>query len=210
MNGLVDTNQSTGFKRYSLIGVALIAVLFLVYFFQLQPALNKSADALIQRVIPDSNPVLLMTASQPRRIAVPALEINASMVELGLKRDQTIEVPKKGEDVGWYKHSPTPGELGPAILVGHLDWYNGPAVFFNLGRLTKGDLIRIERADGTVAVFEVVGKEIYPQDNFGTEQVYGPIDHAGLRLITCTGNFLKKEGHYTDNLVVYADLVSYE
>lgn len=122
-----------------------------------------------------------------------------------------MEVPDKPDVVGWYKLSPTPGELGPSVMVGHLDWYNNQkGVFYNLNKLEIGDEVRIQREDGTVAVFRVSGKEAYDQNNFQGDKVYGAINHAGLRLITCMGDFLRSEGHYSENLVVYADLVDSE
>lgn len=91
-------------------------------------------------------------------------------------------------------------------MVGHLDTVNGAAVFYRLRELVAGDTIEITRQDGKTAVFKVIGTEKYPQDDFATDKVYGAIDYAGLRLITCQGTYLRAKGHYSDNLVVYASL----
>jgi LPXTG-site transpeptidase (sortase) family protein len=124
-----------------------------------------------------------------------------------LNPDKTLEVPKKYEQVGWYKNSPTPGELGPSILVGHLDSSNAPAVFYKLSDLKQGDKIEVTREDGSTATFQVDSLRVVEQDNFPTKDVYGAIDYAGLRLITCDGQYLKNKGHYSNNLIIYSSLV---
>jgi sortase (surface protein transpeptidase) len=94
------------------------------------------------------------------------------------------------------------------VIVGHLDSIRGAAIFYDLKQIKTGDEVRVERDDGSAAVFKVDSLEMYSQDNFPTEKVYGPINFAGLRLITCAGTFSRLKGHYSDNLVVYASLVS--
>ena len=148
-----------------------------------------------------------LSESKPLLLRIPALNINAPIIELGLQDNKEIEIPEGYEEVGWYRHGPTPGELGPAVVVGHVDSYEGAAVFYSLGQLKPGDLIEIDREDGTTALFEVKILERYPQDDFPTEKVYGNIDHAGLRLITCSGSYDREAERYNRNLVVYASLV---
>lgn len=147
--------------------------------------------------------------SIPIRLRIPAIAIDAPFADpLGLAQNGEVEVPNGYEEVGWYKHGPTPGELGPAVVLGHVDSVAGPAVFYSLGQLSLGDEIEIEREDGSIAVFEVTALERYAQDDFPTELVYGNIDHAGLRLVTCTGVFDRGVRRYSHNLVVYAALKS--
>jgi sortase (surface protein transpeptidase) len=126
---------------------------------------------------------------------------------LGLKADGTMEVPPEGFPAGWYTGAPTPGELGPAILAGHVDWAGAPAVFYDLRQLEAGDEITVVRKDGTAAVFRVTGLEQYAKESFPTEVVYGDIQHAGLRLITCGGSFDRSARSYVDNLVAFAELI---
>jgi sortase (surface protein transpeptidase) len=109
---------------------------------------------------------------------------------------------------GWYKYSPTPGELGPAIIVGHVDSYKGISVFWRLRELVPGDTIDITRADGSVAKFQVNSLQQFDQTNFPTQAIYGDINYAGLRLITCGGTFNRKTGHYDHNMVVFASLAT--
>lgn len=147
--------------------------------------------------------------SAPVHLRIPAVDIEADFeAPLGLNEDQTVEVPDSFWKVGWYKHGATPGEIGPSVVLGHVDSWEGPAIFWPLRQLTPGDRVEIERADGTTAIFEVEALEQYSQDDFPTELVYGPIDFAGLRLVTCTGTYDHGTQKYSHNLVVYARLVT--
>jgi sortase (surface protein transpeptidase) len=110
--------------------------------------------------------------------------------------------------VGWYDRSPTPGQLGPAVLAGHVDWKGKRGAFYGLRELRPGDTIVVDRADGTVATFRVDRVEAHPKDDFPADEVYGDIDHAGLRLITCGGAFDKETGEYLDNIIAFASLAT--
>lgn len=150
----------------------------------------------------------VLEKSSPMRLRIPSVGIDTGFEgALGLNDDQTIEVPDSFEEVGWYQYGPTPGELGPAVVLGHVDSYEGPAVFFSLGRVQEGDVIEIDRRDGSTARFEVTHLERHPQSGFPTEAVYSDIDHAGLRLITCTGVYDRGKQVYTHNLIVFARLI---
>jgi hypothetical protein len=149
---------------------------------------------------------LVLPRSQPVRVRVPTLGVDSGLVALGLQPDGTLEVPARADLAGWYAGSPTPGELGPSVLAGHVDSVRGPGVFFRLRELAPGDRVVVDRADGTTATFEVERVEQHPKNAFPTQRVYGDIDHAGLRLITCGGTFDRSTGHYRSNVVVYARL----
>lgn len=147
------------------------------------------------------------STSTPVRLDIPAIEVSASFTApLGLAKNGEIGVPDTYTEVGWYQFSPTPGQIGPSIILGHVDSYKGPAVFWPLGKLVVGDEINVTREDGTVASFVVEGLERYSQADFPTDKVYGNIPYAGLRLITCTGTYSKGAQRYSHNLVVYAKL----
>jgi sortase (surface protein transpeptidase) len=126
---------------------------------------------------------------------------------LGLQADGSLQVPTAGFPAGWYTGGPTPGELGPAIIAGHVDM-KGPGVFYKLHEVRAGDQVMVTRADGSRPVFRVTKVEQFGKDQFPTKLVYGNIDHPGLRLITCGGSFNTASGHYEDDLVVFADLVA--
>jgi sortase (surface protein transpeptidase) len=148
----------------------------------------------------------LMTTSAPTQISIPALNEAAPVIGLGLQADGSMQVPDDARTVGWYTKAPTPGALGPAILAGHVDYKKRPGTFARLAELKTGDSIDVQRRDGSMAMFAVTKIERYPKDKFPSTAVYGPIDHAGLRLITCGGDFDDTTGHYEDNIVVYATL----
>ncbi|MBO3096027.1 class F sortase [Cellulomonas dongxiuzhuiae] len=149
----------------------------------------------------------MMAASVPVRVEIPAIGVDSELMRLGLQDDGTMEVPPAGFPAGWYDGAPTPGELGPAVIAGHVDWTTGPGVFYDLAQLAVGDEIRVGRADGTTPVFAVTAVQEHPKDEFPTAAVYGDIDHAGLRLITCGGDWDRSVRHYTANVVVFAELV---
>ena len=154
----------------------------------------------------------ILPGSVPVSLSIPALNVTSSLLQLGLNPDGTVAVPDLNDPdskAGWYKYSPTPGSLGPAIILGHIDSAKyGPGVFYHLGDLQPGNLIDITRGDGTVAVFRVDGVRSYPKNDFPTPTVYGNLDYAGLRLITCGGVFDPDAHSYESNIVAFASLVS--
>jgi sortase (surface protein transpeptidase) len=177
---------------------------------------STSANAVIPAGFDDSRagsrvvgPVL--AASKPESIDIPAIGVESPLQYLGLTEEHTLVVPPPGatyDIAAWYKHSSTPGALGPSVIYGHVDSAaEGPSVFFNLGNLRPGHKIFVTRADGVRAVFEVDGVRSYPKEDFPTRQVYGNTDHAALRLITCGGPFDSAAGSYLENIVVYASLI---
>lgn len=148
-----------------------------------------------------------MVAATPVGLHIPSIGLDSDLMDLGLQADGSLEVPPSGFPAGWYTGAPTPGELGPAIIAGHVDWDGQPGVFFDLRELSSGDVIAITRRDGSIARFRVTRVEQFAKDAFPTQAVYGDIDHAGLRLITCGGAFDPGARSYHDNLVVFAELV---
>jgi len=157
---------------------------------------------------PPTPPPTVLPASRPLRIEIASIGVSSELMDLGLMSDGTLEVPPGAFPAGWFTGAPTPGERGPAVIAGHIDWVTGPGVFARLGSTSVGDEIRIRRADGSVAVFRTVEVTRYPKDRFPTDLVYGDIDRAGLRVISCGGDFDTQTGHYEDNIVVFADLVA--
>ena len=148
--------------------------------------------------------------SRPVALDIPSIDVNSPVRFVGKAEDGTLETPAPGphyDEAAWYRHSPTPGSLGPAILLGHVDSaIGGPSVFFRLGEVRPGDRVSVTRADDSVAVFIVDRVKNYAKAAFPTEIVYGNIDHAGLRILTCGGDFDDATGHYVDNIVVFASL----
>jgi sortase (surface protein transpeptidase) len=147
-------------------------------------------------------------AAPPRWIRIPAIGVSARVVALGLNPDRTLEVPRRWGDAGWYTGGPRPGQRGPAVIAGHVDSTSGAAVFYRLGELRRGALVRIRRADASTVTYAVEGVERWPKNGFPTSRVYGRTARSTLRLITCGGAFDQATGHYLDNVIVYATRVS--
>jgi len=167
------------------------------------PAAATTAAAPVTAA-PVTKTVPSLPHSVPTGVTIPSIGVDASVLSVGMDDKGSIEVPGPN-DVGWYNLSPTPGEIGPAILVGHVDYVTtGAAVFWNLRKMQPGDTVQIARQDGKTVTFKVDKVESYGQDNFPSDQVYGNLSYPGLRLITCTGDFNYVTHHYSDNLVVYA------
>ncbi len=157
--------------------------------------------------VPHSPKAAYLAKSSPVRLQIASIGVDTGLMDLGLRADGSMEVPPKGFPAGWYTGAPTPGELGPAVIAGHVDM-QGPGVFYRLHNVQPGNPVTVTRANGSKAIFRVTRVEQFPKNHFPTELVYGDIDHAGLRLITCGGTFNSQSGHYEDNLIVFADLVS--
>jgi hypothetical protein len=149
--------------------------------------------------------------AQPTRLVIPAIGVTSDLLQLGQNLDGTVQVPPLSKDsrAGWYRYSPTPGELGPSVLLGHVDSAEyGAGIFFRLGALRPGDTVEVARADHTVATFRITRVARYPKDDFPTLDVYGNTDDAELRLITCGGAFDASARSYVDNIVAFAALSS--
>ncbi|MCB5906655.1 class F sortase [Streptomyces pinistramenti] len=143
----------------------------------------------------------------PSRVMIPELKVSAPVVPLGLDKDGRIAAPPPGNPglTGWYKDAPTPGEKGTAVVVGHVDNFSGPAVFYGLGGLKKGSTVRVARKDGWTAVFEVYGVRVFDKEDFPAAKVYGSTGRPELRVLTCGGGYSAGAG-YTGNVVVFARL----
>lgn len=148
-------------------------------------------------------------ASVPVRLEIPAIAVSTELMSLGLNADGTVEVPPLRADspAGWYRNLKTPGEVGPAVILGHVDTaHDGPAVFYRLRELHPGDRVTVRRQDGSVAVFVVERVVEVPKTDFPTDAVYGPVDYPALRLVTCGGTFDRLRHEYRSNTLVYATL----
>lgn len=151
---------------------------------------------------------LVLAPAAPVSLTIPALDVETgAFAPLGVSPDGAMDVPADAATVGWFTGAPAPGALGPAVLAAHVDWQGATGIFHELHELRPGDEVRVGRADGTTATFRVTDLQQHAKDAFPTDAVYGPIDHAGLRLITCGGRFDDAADSYRDNIVVFAELV---
>ena len=143
-------------------------------------------------------------AAAPVRVRVPAIGVDSELLRLGTDAAGVLVPPDDPDRAGWFPGAAVPGNVGPAVVAGHVDSVEGPAVFARLRELGPGDEVVVDREDGTTAHFTVTGVGRHPKDDFPTEAVYGPTPRAELRLVTCGGDFDRSRGSYEDNVVVFA------
>ncbi|WP_433787115.1 class F sortase [Actinomycetospora sp. CA-101289] len=144
-------------------------------------------------------------AVRPTGLVVPAADVDAGrLLDLGVDGAGALQAPPGPQDVGWFAGGAVPGEAGPSVLVGHVDSWRGPGVFWRLRDLRAGDAVDVPRSDGTVAHFVVDAVERFDKDAFPSERVYGPTAGPSLRLVTCGGAFDRSTRSYVDNVVVFA------
>jgi hypothetical protein len=143
----------------------------------------------------------------PTRLRIASIAVDTPLEDLGLDAAGALQAPKDFARAGWYAKGNRPGDVGPAIIAGHVDSKKGPAVFHRLHELRPGGSVEVMRA-GTWVTFRVLATHRYPKDEFPTDEVYAPTPNAQLRLITCGGSFDHARGSYVDNIVVYAVLVA--
>jgi hypothetical protein len=155
---------------------------------------------------PRAFPVL--EPSRPLRLTIPSIKVDAPILDVGLADDDSVDVPplSRHNEAGWFSDGPTPGQFGPALIVGHADTRTGPSVFHDLHTLKPGRRIEILRSDGRVAVFEVNAVEHYGKTKLPIKRVYGDYSRPSLRLVTCGGTWLGRSRGYSDNVIVFASL----
>ena len=146
------------------------------------------------------------TVAPPTRVRIPAIDLVTPPLErLGrMPADQSIALPTRPERAGWFKGGPRPGQPGPAVIIGHVDWNHGPAVFFRLREMKPGEAVYVDRADGSTQEFRVTTVRQVAKSDFPTDDVYAPDLQSSLRLITCGGQFDYRARNYLDNVIVFA------
>jgi Sortase domain len=147
------------------------------------------------------------TVGIPTKIDIPTLGVHAAVVALGRNPDGSLQVPQRFDTVGWYTETSRPGDPGPAVLAGHVDSYQGAAVFFRLNQLRPGDLVTVWSDTGPKR-FRVESMASFAKDKFPVDAVFGPVPDTALRLVTCGGSFDRAKGSYRDNIVIYATEVA--
>ncbi|MER6123582.1 class F sortase [Streptomyces sp. NPDC001795] len=163
---------------------------------------------------PDSHSGTTSAAPAPlpysvvNRVRIPAIQVDAPVVPVALDMSGWVDAPPSEDPnlAGWFTGAVSPGEKGTAVIVGHVDNSQGPAVFYGLGSLKKGNRVEVQRQDGKVAVFEVYGNEVFDKRDFPGDRVYGNKGAPELRVITCGGGF-SRDGGYAGNVVVFARMV---
>jgi sortase (surface protein transpeptidase) len=194
-------------------GAASIAVAVVVG----QPGVLTGAATEVPATVQTSAPKLTsapmaqaLPASVPVQVEIPALGVNAALIKLGRNANGTLQVPPLDNHnlAGWFDRSVTPGQKGTSIILGHVDNFTGPSVFFSIKMLRPGELIKVVRANGGTAVFSVDGVQEVAKVTFPASIIYGNTRYPELRLITCGGPFDTTTRQYLDNIVVYSHLVN--
>lgn len=169
----------------------------------------------ISRSVQLTSPVIVsphraIVRSAPVLLRIPAINLQVPVSSLGINPNGTVQVPTNFQEPGWYRLGPSPGQVGSAVILGHVDSYLGPAVFFQLRSLVAGDQIQVTLADGVVADFSVRMVAMYSKQQFPSLQVYGSHGYSALQLVTCGGVFDTQTRSYLSNIVAYTSLVSIE
>lgn len=149
-----------------------------------------------------------ITRSTPVSFAIPSINAAGSLISVGLNTDGSVQVPADYQQAAWYQQGPAPGEQGSSVILGHVDSYKGPGVFFALKKVKKDDMIDVTRADGKVAHFKVTDVRMYLKSEFPDQTVFGPRGGATLQVVTCGGDFDKNAKSYLSNVVVFSSLDS--
>ncbi|WP_343240882.1 MULTISPECIES: class F sortase [unclassified Streptomyces] len=149
-----------------------------------------------------------LARSAPQTITIPSLGVSSNLETLRQDKDGVMKAPKDPDLAGWYEPGPTPGSVGPAVIAGHVTWNGAAAVFAKLKTMKAGDTIEVTRQDGRKATFTVDRVAEYPKAKFPTLEVYKNLDYAGLRLVTCGGEFDPKKRYYDSNVVVFARMTA--
>jgi sortase (surface protein transpeptidase) len=147
-------------------------------------------------------------AAPPIRLRIPAIGVSTTIVDEGLDASGALQVPPLTDagvhEVGWYDLGPTPGQVGSAVIVGHVDSYQAAGVFYDLGLLVPGNAVEVTLANGQTVHFTVTSVHEFSKAHFPATEVYGSEPYPALRLITCGGAFDAATGHYLSNIVAYA------
>jgi sortase (surface protein transpeptidase) len=162
-----------------------------------------SEPATSEKASPSPSKPPTPSVARPVRVVIPAIDVDADLVPLGINDDQSMEVPNFGL-AGWYEPGPRPGAPGPAVIAAHVDSVKGPDVFFRLKELTDGDEITVKHADGAETTFEVRRSEQQLKEDLPVDRIWSDTKEVALRLITCGGNFDPNARSYKSNVIVYA------
>jgi hypothetical protein len=163
----------------------------------------SSAEASGPLTIEAVEPSAPVELPPPDRIRITSIGVDSALETLDIDAAGALHAPKDYAKAGWFGKGPAPGDIGPAVIAGHVDSQTGPAVFYQLRDLKPGDLVEVSRGGQWIG-FRVTASERYPKDQFPTAKVYSPTPVPELRLITCGGTFDRSRRSYEDNIVVYA------
>lgn len=184
------------FVRHPLLIIALVAYSLLLLFHLTQ---GTNQESVLQSQITSN-----VSFGLPVRLIIPAINVNASIQQVGITSKGEMEVPSNSVDVGWFKFGERPGEKGSAVIAGHFDGKNGEAgVFTDLDKLKEGDKVYIEDDKGISIAFVVQESRTY--DPGYADDVFSSSDGVYLNLITCDGVWDGVKKSYSKRLVVFTE-----
>lgn len=175
-----------------------------------KPSITGIVSYVPSKVTPPSNEAknsYSVAPDHPKILNIPKLEVDAIVRAVGVTKSGALDVPQTAWDVGWYNKSALPGKPGAMLINGHVnDSFNTPGVFAGLQTLTLGDIMTLEKGDGTVLRYEVVRVETQPANNIDMQRILQPVSaNSGLNLITCGGTYDRKNGTFSDRVLVFAE-----
>jgi sortase (surface protein transpeptidase) len=153
---------------------------------------------------PTVSPPPSRSTARPVRLVIPGIGVDSALETLRQDARGVLIAPAYADTAGWWSKGVVPGDVGAAVIVGHLDTVLGPAVFVHLKQLRPGDLVEVRMSDGRTVRFSVDGSHVVRKALFPSAEVYGATPDAQLRLITCSEPFDPVAHSYTDNLVLFA------
>jgi hypothetical protein len=197
----VRRHRARSFKMFYTVGAVVTVAVWGAAVLALPPPTWRPAEAGPHQV------AQTRLEGPPTWLRIAKIGVDSALVPLHLDSGGSLEVPKDYRTPGWYAEGTAPGDIGPAVIAGHVDSVAAPAVFYRLGDLRPDDAVQVQR-DGRWVKFRVVSTGRYPKGHFPTAEVYGPTPDAQLRLITCGGSFDRARNSYRDNVVVFAIMES--
>ncbi|MFI5983937.1 sortase domain-bontaining protein [Streptomyces sp. NPDC051555] len=175
-----------------------------------RPAPDPKVASTAAAAEPVSNAAHALPRSRPTGMKIDAAGVDAKkMVDLTVDAAGELGVPDaetEADAPGWWAAGAAPGEQGVSVLVAHFDTKYGPALMKDVEKIRLGDLVEVPREDGRTAKFKIREIEDVNKKDFPTDKVYGDTTRPELRLLTCGGEI--KDGHRTNNVIFYGDLVA--
>jgi sortase (surface protein transpeptidase) len=171
------------------------------------PAVETGSRHSLAKTPPPTYVAKPIPRSRPTHLTIPIIGVSVPLSVLTLNKNGTVNVPTNFSEPGWYNGARSPGQKGSAVILGHVDNFHGPAVFFHLDKLKLGNHVKVTLQDGRKLVFAVIGIRQYNKTNFPDKLVYGKRNYPALQLVTCGGIFDSATGHYLSNIVVFTALI---
>lgn len=171
-----------------------------------RPAATDPAGGLPRPGRLSASPPPVEQRTRPVRLTVPSVDLDVRVDPVGLAEDGQMEIPDAGDRAGWYRYGPAPGsEEGSVVIASHVDTRSGPGAFLALGRVQEGAAVEVELEDGTRLTYRVVAGAQVAKRELAVDEVFRRDGSPVLRLVTCSGRWDPRLGHYTDNLVLTAE-----